>query len=302
MQNSKFKNLIIILFLISNFWAFKARAAILYFEPKAGDYSRGDVFLVNLKIDTDREKINAGQVELLFPNDKLEVIEISQGNSIFTFWPQPPSFSNESGKITFVGGLPLGFEGEGKILTIAFRVIFSENEKSFAEINFSPESQVLLNDGQGTKAKLETKKAIFTLYSKQAEILKNEWEEEIKQDKTPPEPFEISLGKDPLIFNGKYFIVFQTVDQKTGLDHYEVKEGKKPWKKAQSPYLLEDQNLTSKILVKAVDKAGNERISELPPLFPKKPYYRTPQFWLILIFALLILGSIVIRLSKKLKK
>lgn len=302
MQNSKFKNFIIVVFLISIFWVSKAKAAILYFEPETGDYSRGDVFLVNLKIDTEGEKINAAQIELLFPEDKLEVAEISQGNSIFTLWPQNPSFSNETGKISFVGGLPLGLEGKGKILTVAFRVIFSENEKNFAEINFSPDSQVLLNDGQGTKAKLETKKAVFTLFSKPAEISKNEWKEEVEKDKIPPEPFEISLGKDPLIFNGKYFIAFQTVDQQTGLDHYEVKEGKKSWKKGQSPYLLEDQSLTSRILVKAVDKAGNETISELPPLFPKKPFYKTSQFWLILITGLLILGSIILLLSRRLKK
>lgn len=303
MQNAKFKNFIIIgIFLAMSFWFLKAEAAILYFEPEEGEYSKEDVFLVDLIIDTEGEKINAAQIEISFPEDKLEVVEISKGNSIFTLWPQDPSFSNETGKISFIGGLPLGFEGDGKILTIAFRVIFSENEKGFAEINFSPDSQVLLNDGQGTKVKLTTKKAIFTLFSKPAEVPKNEWEEEIKKDKIPPEPFAITLGKDPFIFEGKYFIAFQTVDLQTGVDRYEVKEGKRPWKTGQSPYLLEDQSLTSKILVKAVDKAGNERISELPPLFPKKPFYKTLQFWVIIIPCLLILGLIILFLSKKIKK
>lgn len=303
MQNTKIKNFIIFgTILISIFWAFSAKAAILYLEPKEGSYSKGDVFLVNLMIDTERERINAAQIELLFPQEKLEVLEISKGNSIFVFWPTEPSFLNESGKISLIGGVPGGFEGKGKIISIAFRVIFSENESTFAEINFSEENQVFLNDKLGTKTETKTQKAVFTLFSKPSEILKDEWKEEIEKDKIPPEPFEITLGKDPLIFNGKYFIAFESRDFQTGIDHYEVKEGKREWRLAKSPYLLEDQTLSSKILVKAVDKAGNERISELPPIFPKKPAYKTPQFWLTIIIFLFPIGFLFYFLSKKLKK
>ena len=261
------KNKILIFFsviLIFNFLITeKGLAAILYLEPTENEYSKDDIFLVHLKIDTENERINAAQGELTFPQDKLEVIDISKGNSIFTLWPQEPSFSNEKGEISFVGGLPLGFEGKANIISIVFKVISNENEKIFAEINFKENSQVLLNDGLGTPAKLKTQKSIFTLFPEPSEFPKNEWIEELKKDNILPEPFEIILTKDPLIFEGKYFIAFQAIDNQSGIDHYQVKEGKKPWKKAKSPYLLEDQTLSSKILVKAVDKAGNERISIL---------------------------------------
>lgn len=300
---NKFKAKIILIgILVFGFLASNCQAVILYLEPKEGNFSKGDVFLVNLMVNTEKEKINAAKIELVFPPEKLEVVEIIKGNSIFSFWPEEPSFSNQKGLVSFIGGVPLGFEGEGKILSVAFKVNFSENETGFAEINFSENNQVLKNDGLGTETKIQTQKSVFALFSKPAGISKNEWEEIIKQDTIPPEPFEISVNKVSLIFDGQYFIAFQTIDQQTGIDHYEIKEGKKPWKRVQSPYLLEDQNLSSRILVKAVDKAGNERISELLPLFPKKPFYRTPQFWLILIFGLLISGSIIILLSKKFKK
>lgn len=303
MRNVKIKNLIIFgTILISIFLSSNTRAAILYLEPKENKYSNGDLFLVNLMIDTEGERINAAQIELNFPPDKLEAVEISKGGSIFSFWPEEPSFSNEAGKISLVGGIPRGFEGKGKIVSIVFKVIFSENESSFAEINFSEKNQVLLNDGLGTKTDLKFQKSVFTLFSKKGEIPKNEWEEELKKDKIPPEPFEIVLDKTPLIFEGKYFIAFQTVDHQTGIDHYEVKEGKKPWKKAQSPYLLEDQTLSSKISVKAVDKAGNERIVELGPIFPKKFLFKTPQIWLIIVISLLIIGFLFYFFLKKFKK
>lgn len=303
MRNKKFKNLIILKFILFfALFSLNAEATVLYFQPEKGEYFRGDVFLVNLIIDTERERINAAQIELTFPPDKLEIVDISKGNSIFSFWPQEPNFSNEIGKISLVGGVPLGFEGEGKIISIVFKAIFKEQETAFAEVNFTKNTQVLLNDGLGTPAQLQTKKSIFTLFSKEKETPKNEWLEEIKKDNTPPEPFEIKLAKDPLIFDNKYFIAFQTIDRESGIDHFEVKEGKRPWKVASSPYLLEDQTLSSKILVKAVDKAGNERISELLPPFPKKPIYKTYQFWVIIFLVLITTGFVVYFILKRKRK
>ncbi|HHE65575.1 MAG TPA: hypothetical protein ENL09_06080 [Bacteroidetes bacterium] len=100
----------------------------------------------------------------------------------------------------------------------------------------------------------------------------------------------ISVHIDPNIYDGKYFIVFSTVDKQTGLDHYEILEitpeelekikkedggianffnklfgkweEKSSWKEGESPYLLADQSLGSVIKVKAIDKAGNERLVE----------------------------------------
>ena len=78
------------------------------------------------------------------------------------------------------------------------------------------------------------------------------------------------------MFEGKWFVVFNTQDKQSGIDHFEVQEnrGAKPdytkWKTAVSPYLLEDQDLKSYIFIKAVDKAGNSVLEILPPKYVKK--------------------------------
>ncbi|OGZ19096.1 MAG: hypothetical protein A2Z68_02395 [Candidatus Nealsonbacteria bacterium RBG_13_38_11] len=94
---------------------------------------------------------------------------------------------------------------------------------------------------------------------------KEEWEKELLEDKIPPEPFEIEIQKTPEIFEGKYFIVFFTTDKQTGIDYYQIKEGTGEWQIAESPYLLKGQSLKSIIQIKAVDKAGNERMVEYIP-------------------------------------
>jgi hypothetical protein len=110
----------------------------------------------------------------------------------------------------------------------------------------------------------------------------------VTKDKSPPEPFEMGVGRDPGIFDNKYFISFFATDRESGIDYYEVKEGDQTFVRAESPYLLKDQSLRSTIKVKAVDKAGNERLTELPASYPPLPFYKTALFWIIIF--MLIFG------------
>jgi len=108
-------------------------------------------------------------------------------------------------------------------------------------------------------------------------------------DTRPPEEFKPEIAE----IEGKKYLVFSTTDKTSGVDHYEVLETRDKkqdiWKKVESPYLLEDQSLQSKILVKAVDKAGNERISEIIP--PAKPF----TYWIIpvIVICLVVIGWII---------
>jgi hypothetical protein len=201
-----------------------------------------------------------------------------------------PTFSNQTGKIYFLGGIPGGYSGDG----ILGRIIFRAKKEGKAQVKFDETCQVLLNDGLGTPAKLKTEGANFEILAQKREVPQNEWEELLKGDKNPPERFKIKIGKDPSVFGGKYFIVFSTADKESGIDHYEVKEGEGEWKIEKSPYLLKDQSLKSKILVKAIDKASNERIEKISPSFGMN--------WknaLLFLIPILLLAGIIFWLFKK---
>ena len=270
----------------------KVGAAVLYLEPSEGEYQPGDTFVVEIKIDTEGECINAIEVNLNF-SSILKVVDFSQGKSIITLWVKPPEINQELGSISFSGGIPGGYCGRipgdpeatdllGKIIFRIPGMIVGELREILAEVKFLDTSQVLLNDGFGTSAKLTTKGATFKIVPTRLEPLEEDWYQEIKKDATPPELFEIEIHQDPAIFEGKYFITFLTADKQTGLDHFEVKEGERDWKRAESPYLLEDQDLQSIIKVKAVDKAGNERIVKYIPEIPEIPKKPFP-YWLIIL-------------------
>jgi len=232
-----------------------AKGAILYLEPLRSTHNQGDTFIVEVRLDSQGEYINAVEVNLGFDKDILEVQDLSQGNSVLTLWIKKPDFSN--GVISFIGGTPGGYQGpEGLLIKIAFL----GKVQGDARVVFQNNSKILLNDGKGTPADLITESANFSISAIKPEIPEDEWQKEIEKDENSPQSFEIEISQDPAIFKGKYFITFSTTDKETGIAHYEVKEGKRDWKMGNSPYVLENQKLTDDIWVKAVDKAGNEWI------------------------------------------
>lgn len=261
----------------------KVDAATLYLEPPTGEYRVGDTFIEEVRINLEPgENINVIEANLKFPQDLLEVIDISFGNSLITIIPQEPIINQEEGIISFAGGIPGGYTGRvsgdpglsNLLAKIIFRVVSQDVSRGFAQVVFRDDSQVLLNDGLGTPTNLTFKNALINIISKNVEPSKNEWQIELEKDKIPPEPFRPEIKKDPLVFDGQYFLVFSTTDKQTGLDYYEIAEqrGKRmpndaelEWEVGESPYLLKDQTLQSYIYVKAVDKADNERIEILRP-------------------------------------
>jgi len=274
-----------------------ALGAILYLEPSRGTYQPGDTFGAEIRIDAEGECINVAEVNLSF---SLRAVDFSQGNSIITLWIKQPAINQESGLVSFSGGIPNGYCGQAigdpKKSNLLGKVIFKVPEmaagesKKFAEAKFLNTSKVFLNDGQGSLAQLTAKSAIFTILTEKVEILKDEWQKETEKDSIPPEEFLPLISKDPTVFKGKYFITFSTTDKQTGIDHYEIREGNRDWKIVVSPYILENQKLTDDIWVKAVDKAGNERV-EFVRAF-RRPIWK----YILYSVSILILIIVIIRL------
>jgi len=270
------KNQLTILFLVIFLFAFNySQAAILSIDSDQGSYHEKDNFIVDIRIDTEDECINTVSVEIIFDSEILLVKDFSKASSIISLWLEEPEIINKEGKVVFSGGIPGGYcgilygdPGESNLLgRIIFEVKENINEELNTEILVSENSKVFLNDGFATQTKISFKSLFLDIYPGVLEKEKEEWEKELGQDKIVPEPFNLEIIQDP--FDGKYLAVFHTTDKQTGIDYYQIKEGRGDWKKVTSPYLLKDQNLKSEIKVKAVDGAGNERIVEHNPVQEK---------------------------------
>jgi len=165
--------------------AVEAVEASLFFSPSSGNYQVGDTFSVKVKVNSDGVPINAAQAKIFFPQNILEVKNISKAGSIFTLWPEEPIFSNSNGEIGFKGGVPApGFTGEGNILTINFQA----RKIGEAKVSFS-EAEVLAADGRGTNILKIAQEATFSITEIPLEIVKVPASPKISSPTHPKENF-----------------------------------------------------------------------------------------------------------------
>ncbi|MCK5061673.1 hypothetical protein KAR28_03925 [Candidatus Parcubacteria bacterium] len=327
------------------------QAAVLYMEPNEGVFGPGDEFAIDIKIDLNTGCINTIEGEILFPHTRLVANSFMTGESLVSIWVDRPSDaelskSNQSGIIHFSGGIPGGYcgkiPGDPGNSNIIGRIIFKvpglmigsdAEESDEVNISFGKKTRVFLNDGQGTEDILATRGTKIKISDKA--ITELDWDKLIKNDRIPPEPFIIELLQSQNVYDGKYYIIYTTVDKQTGIDRYEILEirsseeigvepktvwwkrilgQKKPapdWAISNMPYILKDQSLTSVIKVKAIDKAGNERLVEyIPPIEFQKPktvpierfIYFGFGFGAIIIVIIIFIIWLIKRLFKKVSR
>ena len=311
-MNSRFYFLLSIFFsvlLLSTFYFLfsltPVLAAELKFDSQMQEFGVDQMFQADLFLDAQNEEINAIEGKVIFPKDLLEIKEILEGSSIINFWVEKPRLENN--EIIFSGIIPGGFKGvlspyyegarPGKILSLILKT------KTIGEdVIDLKDTRVLLNDGFGTPVQASVLPFQFKITSEAPHIMGLL---PIK-DPEPPEPFEPVITQDPNVFNNQWFLVFATQDKGSGISHYEIQENRRQkienrkWITAESPYVLKDQKLKSYIYIKAVDKAGNEKLATLPPRYPLA-WYENYFVWVKIIIGIILAIVIGYILRKRLK-
>jgi hypothetical protein len=214
----------------------RAEGASFYVLPSFRIYRAGEKFSLDIMIDVEGACINAAQAIIYFPSQKLQVVEISTTDSMFSFWIQGPDWSNEKGEISFVGGLPSpGFMGKGgKVMTITFKALSSGQ----AEVSFGQE-RILANEPEGTDVFSFSKEGRYPITSSK---------------------FEITVDNEGDSTNPRPVLYLSIVSDVSDINYYEVEIGEEIFtvKKEeitswQLPTLTPGEHL---ILVKAVTETG----------------------------------------------
>ncbi len=239
-----------------------------------------------LNIDTEKENINAAELNLFFSAEDFVIKSINEGGSVIGFWVEPPSFSNEKGEISLSGIIAGGYQGENGGLLRINLIPQQVGEKSF----ILSQAKVLLNDGLGTEAKINPGILNFQVIAAGPPA---ETGPLPAKDTEPPESFIPEIGQYPDIFDNQRFLVFSAQDKNSGMAFYRLREVKQKiltpfikWQTVQSPHILKDQQLKSFIYIKAVDRAGNARIAVVSPQQSLK-WYENYLVWIIIILLIL---------------
>jgi hypothetical protein len=303
-------------FFVSVFFvgAQSTEAALLYFAPDVAEVHRGDTITLALRLDTDEEEcINTVDATISYDSN-IRAVDVSRGNSILSIWVEDPLINETEHTVSFAGGIPGGYcgrvQGDPRLSNIIAEIVFrvpgltiGAGNNPEATITLQDTTQVLLHDGLGTQAPLSFQNAKITLLDKPGQTVDDDWNTRVSDDDIPPADFTITLARDLLTFNGKHYIVFNSIDKQSGIDHYEVLEesfdtfelfswgaATAPWREATSPYVLKDQSLNSTIYVRVIDKAGNETVSKLVPDVALRSMSKQRQ---LVILAVAVTGIVV---------
>lgn len=131
-----------ILFLFAN----SASAAVLYVLPESGNFTLNKEIIIDLKINSEGESINAAQATLNWPTSSLEFVAASKTGSAFNFWVEEPQANGDAGTLSFTGGTAKGVSGDAlQILKITFKT----RGAGVARISLS-DAAITASDGKGT--------------------------------------------------------------------------------------------------------------------------------------------------------
>ena len=230
-------------------------AATVKVESDFRNFHIGDIFSIEVIVDTEGEILNAVELEVMFPDEFLAYEDYDDGASVLNVWIDRPTVHDQK-QIHLAGITPGGFIGNKEtLITLNFKVIQTgQGNVAITNANF------LLHDGLGTQAVVKTQNLHLAATAGQSAIIVNKVDDEM------PESFNPEIIFDDDVYDGQAVLIFSTKDKGSGLDYFEVKEGMfGSYAPAVSPYRIKHQALTRNIYIKAVDKNGNERTEILYP-------------------------------------
>ncbi len=240
-----------------------AHAANIFFETDVDFITPDQDFLVQVLLDAEGEPVNAFEGEVSFPAELVEPTAVFDGDSSVNLWVERPALAGgRAGAITFSGVTVGGVSGSRERL---FSIAFHAKGVGAGAIGVS-RIRLLQNDGAGTEAAATVSPLPLSVVGGWSGLAPRD---RLAEDVEAPEDFVPVLASDPNIFDGRYFLAFATQDKASGVDRYEVREGWwGPFVPAESPHLLERQALDVDVHVKAIDRAGNERLSTVSAAHP----------------------------------
>ncbi len=235
----------------------KTYALNLYVEKPSREVSVGDTVLLKIYVDTKDSEINVVEGAVRVSNN-VTIKSVNIGGSVFSLWLVYPTIKGNT--ISFTGGTPSSVFGN-RIHVFNVEVIPKEEGQIVFETTSLSGN---LADGSGSQVRGELIKSSPIKINEDNGVHVNDLEELLKDDKSAPESFKIEYGRDQTAYDGKAFLSFFSTDDLSGVSKYEIKEGDLPVvSQTEGVYVLSNQNFEGRVVVTAIDNAGNRRSEEI---------------------------------------
>lgn len=228
-------------------------SAVEYSFSHRGEVGVGDRLHIDVMVNTKGDTINAIEGDINLYGDAASIVTVYNGGSIVSYWMEEAVRTGNS--ISFAGIIPGGFSGTGLLMTL----VVEGGEVGIASID-ARAMRTLRHDGYGTEIGSNVVPTNIAVIENATHVAIDDI------DVDPPEWLELAIVQADDMFDGQATLIFAADDTGHGISHYEVQEsktgrlGNDNWSVAESPYIIQDQTLSSTFFVKAIDAAGNVRI------------------------------------------
>lgn len=193
----------------------------MYFMGPAS-VSLGSEISVDILLDAS-VAINAINIEVSFPKDKLKFIDSNNARSVVDIWSTKPALLAD-GNISISGGILKSFTGNGvQVLRLTFQGLKEGN----ARLEFQ-KHDIYLADGRGTTVETKSDVLTFSIIKTNNKdsaipIPPTPVEKDMVRDETPP-AIVVSLIKNPI--DGSSLISFYANDSESGIKEIDMRTKK----------------------------------------------------------------------------
>jgi len=148
--------------------------------PPKKQYRLGEIFPMKIELTDMKTAVNAVQVDIGYPIDRLEVVEISTQDSFAEIFIQK-EINNQAGYSRLTGGLPNpGYQFERGVFGTIY---FKSKQPGLAKVDFLPSSMVLANDGKGSNIIKELGSTSFLVLPEEISEEEREMQTAVLQEK-----------------------------------------------------------------------------------------------------------------------
>ncbi len=209
----------------------------------------GQEVAVDIILRADEIEVNAfgGEVRV----EGGEVSGINEAISDIGLWLESPKV--KEGVVAWSGITTGGRTGDIRMFRLYVRVLESEVKVLVDNV------EVYEHDGNATEVPIAP--TVYTIDAVVRAEPPSPASSEKWDDTWPPEPFNIDVSYDSTLFEEAPVLLFTTTDKQSGLARYEVAIDDGEFAEAASPFEFIEG--ITRARVKAIDRAGNEQVSEI---------------------------------------
>jgi hypothetical protein len=230
-------------------------ASLISLEPENLSLNLNDTYNIKVTLSQITKPLNVIEGEILIPQG-FTASSVDVSHSAVKLWTVKPKYVISDGKIIFTGGNPENFKSGSNNILFSFKVK-AKNEGNFSLVVSN--AKAYLADGFATLElpKTNVSKINISSDNKSRATIPTVGE---GYNNSKPVEFVYEIGNDPSLFDGKKFLTFYGGGNESGVYAYYVKEGLiSSWQEVDTYYVLKDQNLKSKLLVKILSNDGEDQ-------------------------------------------